>query len=156
MAAALCSCSVQRHAGLSHGSNCIPHGLPPELFWRDCVCEYMLYYNFTIKNIQYKSTNTYICSILCCCCVVLLLLCDFNTMFSKFILKLWTFFLPSKGGNRDTLSFRVFYAGNRWPDLNQHWCRKCVHLFFWYCQFTRHSYSCCTLLHTEVIPRWFK
>lgn len=40
MAAAICSCPGQRHAGLPHGSYCFPHGLPSEPLWGGCCCEY--------------------------------------------------------------------------------------------------------------------
>lgn len=40
MAAAIRSSAGQRHAGLSHGSNYLPHGLPSQPFWRGCCCEY--------------------------------------------------------------------------------------------------------------------
>lgn len=53
MAAAICSCPGQRHAGLPHGSYCLPHGLPCQPFWRGCCCEYTF---FQInENLQYRT-----------------------------------------------------------------------------------------------------
>lgn len=43
MAAALCSCPVQRHAGLFNGSNCLSYGMSPQPFCRGCSCEYITF-----------------------------------------------------------------------------------------------------------------